>query len=640
VNCLNAGNQSVRNVPRKGGTSQAETLVTRISDGRQTMDAADREAVDALAESYQRRGGQPGIAYGVVAGGRLVHAGGFGQRRAREMPDAGSAGAGRVPDAGTVFRIASMTKSFTASAVLTLRDEGALSLDDLAEDYVPELRGWPAVTPDAQRVRIRHLLTMTAGFPTDDPWGDRQQGTPLPEFSAFLSGGVSFAWAPGTRFEYSNLGYAILGRVISAVTGAPYPDVIRTRLLAPLGMARTGFEAAEFAPGNLAAGHRRAAGGWSEIPPAPCGAFAPMGGVFSCVQDLAVWVAGFAAAFPPGPEDTGGPHPLSRSARREMQLPQVATGARFPVPMPGSSATGSYGFGLFVEDDPVWGRIVLHSGGYPGFGSNMRWHAATGLGVIVLGNSTYAPVGPFAVRLLTTVLRQEAHRAVPDRAAHLDGSAHADRALALAPAGPWPETVAARDDVAGLLQSWDDAVAGKLFSSNVALDEPFPERQRKIALIHERLGDFRDEEKRLPEFDTPAHCRWWVTGEDGTAQVEIRLSPERPARVQSLILAVPPAGASPLRLALDRIIALMNDGATSWPASVPAAPLLDREVLIRRLRMAAAWAGRCRAGAYRAGDGETAVTVELDGEFTRLLLTVAVDRTAGLLQQADIMLGL
>ena len=604
------------------------------------MDAADREAVDALAESYQRRGGQPGIAYGVVAGGRLVHAGGFGQRRAWEMPDAGSADAGRVPDAGTVFRIASMTKSFTASAVLTLRDEGALGLDDLAEDYVPELRGWPAVTPDAHRVRIRHLLTMTAGFPTDDPWGDRQQGTPLPEFSAFLSGGVSFAWAPGTRFEYSNLGYAILGRVISAVTGAPYPDVIRTRLLAPLGLARTGFEAAEFAPGNLAAGHRRAAGGWSEIPPAPCGAFAPMGGVFSCVQDLAVWVAGFAAAFPPGPEGTGGPHPLSRSARREMQLPQVATGARFPVPMPGSSATGSYGFGLFVEDDPVWGRIVLHSGGYPGFGSNMRWHAATGLGVIVLGNSTYAPVGPFAVRLLTTVLRQEARRAVPDRAAHLDGSAHADRALALAPAGPWPETVAARDDVAGLLQSWDDAVAGKLFSSNVALDEPFPERQRKIALIRERLGGFRDEEKRLPEFDTPAHCRWWVTGEDGTAQVEIRLSPERPARVQSLILAVPPAGASPLRLALDRIIALMNDGATSWPASIRAAPLLDREVLIRRLRMAAAWAGRCRAGAYRAGDGETSVTVDLDGEFTRLLLTVAVDRTAGLLQQADIMLGL
>jgi hypothetical protein len=145
---------------------------------------------------------------------------------------------------------------------------------------------------------------------------------------------------------------------------------------------------------------------------------------------------------------------------------------------------------------------------------------------------------------------------------------------------------------------------------------------------------------RPPEFDTPAHCRWWVAGDGGAAQVEIRLSPQRPARVQSLILAVPPATGSPLRLALDRIIALMNDGAESWPASVPAAPALDRALLIRRLRMAAAWAGRCRAGAYRAGDGEMSVTVELDGEFTRLLLTVAVDQGAGLLQQADIMLGL
>jgi CubicO group peptidase (beta-lactamase class C family) len=620
------------------------------ADGTADLPMADREAVDVLAESYQRRGSQPGVAYGVVAGGRLVHSGGFGRRQAARAGGPGAAvdaraaaGAGPVdggaPDAGTVFRIASMTKSFTASAILALRDEGALSLDDLAEDYVPELCGWPAVTPDAQRVRIRHLLTMTAGFPTDDPWGDREQGTPLPEFSEFLSAGVSFAWAPGTRFEYSNLGYAILGRVISAVSGVPYPDFIRTRLLAPLGMSHTGFEAAEFTPAELAAGHRRAVGGWSQIPPAPCGAFAPMGGVFSCVRDLAAWVAGFAAAFPPGPEETGGPHPLSRAIRREMQLPQVATGMRFPMPIPGSSATSSYGFGLFVEDDPAWGRIVQHSGGYPGFGSNMRWHPATGLGVIVLGNSTYAPVGPFAVRLLTTVLGQQARRAVPNRAPHLHGSAHADRALALAPAGPWPETVAARDEVAQLLQTWDDAVAGKLFSGNVPFDEPFTERQHKIALIRERLGGFHDAGTRPPEFDTPAHCRWWVAGDGGVTQVEIRLSPQRPARVQSLILAVPPAGGSPLRLALDRVVALMNDGATSWPASIPAVPSLDRALLIRRLRMAAAWAGPCRTGAYRAGDGETSVTVELDGEFTRLLLTVAVDRAGGLLQQAEVTLG-
>src|SRR5579875_1403386 len=243
------------------------------------MPEADAGAVDALAAAYFRRGTQPGIAYGIVLGGRLVHAGGFGQRRT----------GGPAPDSGTVFRIASMTKSFTAAAILDLRDDGALALDDPAERYVPELRDWPPVTPDAGRIRIRHLLTMTAGFPTDDPWGDREQGTPLPEFSAFLSQGVSFNWVPGTRFEYSNLGYAILGRVISAITGLPYPDSMEGRILAPLGLTQSGYDEASVDPDALAAGHRRDGLGWDVVPMAPCGAFAPMGGVFSSVQDLARW---------------------------------------------------------------------------------------------------------------------------------------------------------------------------------------------------------------------------------------------------------------------------------------------------------------------------------------------------------------
>src|SRR6516164_5537655 len=219
--------------------------------------------VDALVAGYHRRGGQPGLAYGIVAGDELVHAAGLGVRYL----------GGPAPDADTVFRIASMTKSFTASAIMALRDDGALKLDDLAEDYVPELRGWPPVSPDSARISIRHLLTMTAGFPTDDPWGDRQQGLPLEDFASFLSGGVRFNWAPGTRFEYSNLGYAILGRVITAVTGAAYPDYIRHRLLHPLGMTRTGYEAEELeppgqqgtGPAGIARGYRRTPDGWSEV---------------------------------------------------------------------------------------------------------------------------------------------------------------------------------------------------------------------------------------------------------------------------------------------------------------------------------------------------------------------------------------
>jgi CubicO group peptidase (beta-lactamase class C family) len=590
------------------------------------VDFAD---VDALIEGYHQRGGQPGLAYGIVIGGELAHAGGLGERRL----------GGPSPDAGTVFRIASMTKSFTASAVLMLRDEGALRLDDPAEEYVPELRGWPLVSQDSAHVSLRHLLTMTAGFPTDDPWGDRQQGLPLEEFGKFLAAGVSFNWAPGTRFEYSNLGYAILGRVITAVTGTAYHGYVRDRLLRPLGMTRTGYEVAEFDAQDLAIGYRRTPGEWSQVAFDAYGAFAPMGGIFSCVQDLARWVAGFAGAFPPGEAPgAGDQHPVRRATRREMQLPQVLTGWDRPAGFPGdqSPALAGYGFGLFVEEHAVFGRVVSHSGGYPGFGSNMRWHPASQTGVITLGNSTYAPVQALAARVLDAILR----RVEPP--AHGYGAALAPggpgNAGNAGGAGPWPETLAARDAVSGLLRAWDDEQAERLFSPNVAQDAPFAERRRVIALVRERIGDFGDDAGRRPEFDTPAHCRWWLTGEHGTVQVQIQLNPERPPRVQWLMLAVPPAADSPLRAALDALVAWLNGPDREWPSSVPAADPVDTALLARRLRMAAAWAGQCRAGACKAGDGTSSAAVELLGEHATLTLALAVDPRSHLLRHADIAL--
>jgi len=577
-------------------------------------------AVDTIAEDFQQRGGQPGLAYGVVAGGRLVHARGLGER---------SLG-GLGPDAGTVFRIASMTKSFTASALLALRDDGALALDGPAGKYVPELRRMPAPTADSARITLRHLLTMTAGFPADDPWGDRQQGLPLPEFAKLLAGGVRFAWAPGTRFEYSNLGYAILGRVISAVSGAAYPAFVRDRLLAPLGMTRTGFEAAEFPAEQLASGYRRAGGGWTELEPDGCGAFTPMGGIFSCVEDLALWVAGFAAAFPPGDEEDL--HPLRRATRREMQLPQVALEPPEVDRLPGGPAPAgpvSYGFGLFMEQDAAWGRIVQHSGGYPGFGSHMRWHAATGTGVIALGNGTYAGASTLAPKLLDALLRDLGNAKPAARA----------RQPELAPDGPWPETLAAQRHVSQLLQSWDDTTAARLFTENVAQDEPFPERQQKIRLIRERIGDFRDHPGRPAEHDSAAHCRWWLVGERGAAQAEIMFNPENPPRVQKLTLAVPPAVGSPLTQALASFLLLLNGGASDWPSALPVSRTIDPELVLRRLRMAAAWAGPCQLGAFRAGDGETSATVELDGQHARLTLAIDVDPASGELHQADITLS-
>jgi CubicO group peptidase (beta-lactamase class C family) len=594
------------------------------------LGAVDLGAVDRLARAFAGRGGQPGVAYGVLAGGRLVHSGGLGERWL----------GGPVPDAGTVFRIASMTKSFTAATVLALRDEGALRLDDPAEDYVGELRGLRLPSADSPRPTIRQLLTMTGGFPTDDPWGDRQQGLDPAVFGALLRGGVRLAWAPGTRFEYSNLGYAVLGRVIEAVTGAGYADAVRGRILAPLGLASTGFEAAEFRPDRLARGYQRGASGWAELPFDGHGAFAPMGGIFSTVADLTRWAAGFAAAFPPGDGPPDG-HPLSRASRRLMQLPQIAiTG--WSVGSYPDAATISYGLGLFVEESPVHGTLVQHSGGYPGFGSQMRWHLATGTGAVVLGNGTYAAAGQLAAAIVTEVLRQL--RSAPATLAARPvpyvqvPAGSAVRGPAPGDGGPWPETVTAVAQVGQLLRNWDDELAGRLFTPNVAWDQPLASRREALRRVRERIGDFGPDPDRPPEFETPARCRWWLRGERGSVQAEIGLAPLWQPLVQSLRVAVPPAPGSALLRLTDALIGMINDGQDAWPDWLPAAADVDTVWLARRLRLASAWAGRCTAGGYRSGDGEAAVAVELDGESGQVILTVAVDEDREVLRQADVTL--
>ena len=583
-------------------------------------------AADAIVSDFFGRGGQPAIAYGIVVGGELVHSAGFGARVLGAGP----------PDSGTVFRIASMSKSFTASAILLLRDAGALALDDPAGQYVPELAGWAGGSADAAPVTIRQLLTMTAGFPTDDPWGDRQQGLPIAAFDDLLAGGVSFNWAPGTRFEYSNLGYAILGRVLAAASGAPYDEFIRTRLLAPLGLGRTGFDAGEFESENLAVGYRHGLGGWAEVPFDPYGAFAPMGGVFSTVADLARWVAGFAAAFPPDGDGGGNgygtdAHPLGPASRRQMQLPQAVTGWRAAGRLPGGPPAPPeyYGFGLFVDEDPSLGRVVSHSGGYPGFGSNMRWHPATGIGVIALGNGTYAPMSPLTGLVLDAL--------VPASGAYQVALAPAATAAGQAGA-PWPQTLAAEAQVNQLLAAWDDAAADALFTENVALDGPYNERRHTIGLIRERIGEFSADPARTAESDTPAHRRWWLTGKNGTVQAQIQLSPEASPRVMSLTLAVPPAPNSLLARTLDAVVEWLNDPGQEWPSSVPVAASADAGLIARRLRMAAAWAGKSVPGAWQAGSGTASVTVELVGEHATVTLSLLVNRGTGELRQADVTL--
>jgi hypothetical protein len=299
-----------------------------------------------------------------------------------------------------------------------------------------------------------------------------------------------------------------------------------------------------------------------------------------------------------------------------MQLPQVIVG--WSPAFPAGGATTSYGFGLVIEQDAALGRLVHHPGGYPGFGSHMQWHPASGTGTFAMANGTYATPYPLTVKLMEAMIRQDKN--IPAGG------------LALAPRGePWPETVAARDAVNRLLRDWDDAEADRLFTPNVAQDGPYSARRGAVELIRERIGAFGDDPDRPAEFVSPARCRWWLTGDRGAALAEITLTPEKPPRVQSLSLAVPPAPGSPLAEALTGVIGWLNGG-----EPVPAGGGFDAALAARRVRSAGAWAGTCQPGPCRGGDGTSSVTVDLTGEHASFTLSIGVDPATGLLHQLEL----
>jgi CubicO group peptidase (beta-lactamase class C family) len=567
-------------------------------------------SVDAIFERFVAENGAPGIAYGVVVDGELVATGGHGVARLRAADPVGSVGAGEPPDADTPFRIASMTKSFTASTILMLRDEGRLRLDDDVATYVPELVDLARWSADAPPISIRHLLTMTAGLPSDDPWGDRQQDLPDDAFGAFLAGGISLVWPPGSRFEYSNLGFAILGRVIARVTGVAYDEAVRTRLFEPLGLDAT-FHGEGLPREERAVGYVRRADAWLEEPVAAYGAFAPMGGIWASIRDLARWVGGFTDAYPAG-DDPDDQHPLRRSSRREMQ--QIHT--VLPTELSWSSADASptlespgYGFGLFILDDTVLGRVIGHGGGYPGFGSNMRWHPASGIGVVWLANARYARLGRLnneAMRLLLDDARPRIRR-------------HA----------PWPETTAARAGVDRLLAGWDDELASRLFAMNVELDEPLAERRATFERLREVHGPLAADEQTPIESYSPANLAWWMAGERGRVRVEILLDPERPPLVQSLDISSVPDPPRELAAVAARIAELLGAPGPTWPSDIPLADSIDRQAVGRALRAAEALFGPVRLGQPIAGDGEKSASWRLSGDRGQLTLELAQESRNG-----------
>jgi CubicO group peptidase (beta-lactamase class C family) len=553
-------------------------------------------AVDALFAEALGELGAPGIAYGIALDGELVHSGGCGVRNFE---------AGTPPDADTAFRICSMSKSFLAMTVLSLRDEGRLDIDAPLGEVAPDLRELAQAGPDAPLVTARHLLTMDAGLPQDDPWADRLMAEDSAWVTdALFSRGATRSRAPGTHFEYSNYSWAALGRVVATVTGRRFQDVVNERVLQPLGLTSTVWSAGDLPQRQVATGYHLAGESFTaEVPLADGGDFAALGGLYSSVRDLARWSGVFLNAEPArdAPEDA----PVSRATLREMQRARSAFRPSVEWPSlaePPGVVAGGYGYGLMIWHERDGQRHVGHPGGLPGFGTLMRWVPELGLGVILLANVTYAKCEEPVRRALELVAREAA---LPRRAVRAD-----------------PGLLAARDAVDGLVERWDDAAAERLFTGNVDLDRPLGERRAELEALQERHGELqRDGEL---EHDDALRGNWRLRGERGHVDLAITLAPTVPPLVQTLSVesVLPPSGAlAALAAAAARL------------ASEPAAEGLERllalgvdaEAAVRGLRVAAALYGPFGAAEAIGGDGETTSTLRLPGPRGDVELELALD---------------
>lgn len=455
--------------------------------------------IDAACAAFAQQERLPGLVAGVVRRGRLAHVTTVG------LADVEAA---RPVAASTAFRIASMTKHMTALAMLALRDQGKLVLDAPLVEYVPQFAAVAPATRDSAPVSVRHLISHTAGFVTDDPWADRALGMTPPALDALMAEGQLFARPPGLAFEYSNLGYALLGRVLTNVSGEPYQSFIRRIFLDPLGMARTTFDAIAAMTQDFAFGYREDEGRWSRERIEPDGEVGAMGGLVTTAPDYARWIAFLLDAWPARDDPESGP--VRRSTIREMGLWHSMP---WPLELPGQPPEATaYGYGLMNSVHGKLGRRLHHSGGLPGYGSHVLMLPGRGWGVFAFANRTYAPMSR-----LTPQLAERLHDAAP-----------------VLPV-PAPSTFLAQavETVVAAYAAGKIEVPGAIFAENFLLDTPARYRDAELSSLKKKLG-----EGRLDRIE-PVHAlagSFTLACVRGRLKGMVTLSPDPRPGLQKLVL--------------------------------------------------------------------------------------------------------
>ncbi len=473
---------------------------------KQKLAAAFPE-IEKLFMAYVQRANMPGAAMGIIVDGELVWVKATGVRETTDKAPV-------TPD--TVFRIASMTKSFTAMAILKLRDEGKLSLDDAVAKYIPALADLPYPTKDSPAITIRHLLTHSEGFPEDNPWGDRQLAQTDETVRAWMRAGIPFSTPPGTAFEYSNYGFGILGQIVTRASGKEYGVYVRDNILRPLGMNSSTFDMSAVPREHIALGYRFEDGGWKPEPILAHGSFGAMGGLWTSTRDLARYVAFLMSAYPARDEADNGP--IKRSSAREMQqVGRFQPGGAFRgvVDGPLQFNAGGYGYGLGVSQDCRFDHTVGHGGGLPGYGSLMRWLPEYGVGLIGMSNRTYGGFGGVFNDALNELYKTGA--------------------LKPRVVQPSPALLSAQADVSQLIIKWDDALANRIAADNLFLDVPAEVRKSRWESLAKDHGVCRPATSIEPE--NALRGTWKMMCERGWLEVGITLAPTMPPKVQLVSIA-------------------------------------------------------------------------------------------------------
>lgn len=318
----------------------------------------------------------PGVAIGVVADQQLIWAKGFGfADTAKKVP--------MTPQ--TKFRMASHSKLFTATAIMQLREQGKLRLDDPVSQHLPWFTVKPA-DPDDPPITIEALLTHSSGLPREAGAHWTDFNFPTAEQLRALMSDRQAAYSPNVRWKYSNLAYSIAGMVIEAVSGQRWADYVDQHIYRPLGMTNSSVDRNV---AGLAVGYGRLMPDVTRAvnPFIDARGMAAATGITSTVDDMAKFAS---AQFRKG--RMGGPNILSTGSLREMH--------RIRMLENNWTQGNAIGFAVRRERDKVF---VSHGGSYPGYQTNTLLQLDGKVAVIVLTNADDANPGGIATQLMNTV---------------------------------------------------------------------------------------------------------------------------------------------------------------------------------------------------------------------------------------------